>query len=99
MPDIIDIEDFNFIYERDMKNLVKYRDQFNFFTPRCYAIQYKYKLAILIKGNNYVLRKYITDNKINHDDIMFFLFMKGHTINKIIDIINDKDLLFLCLMM
>ena len=46
MPDIIDIEDFNFIYERDMKNLVKYRDQFNFFTPRCYAIQYKYKLAI-----------------------------------------------------
>ena len=94
MPDIIDIEDFNFINERDMKNLKKYRDHFNFLIPRCYAIQYKYKLAILNKGNDYVLRKYIEDNKINHDDIMFFLFMKGHTINKIIDII-DKDLLSL----
>ena len=43
-----------------MKNLVKYRDQFNFFTPRCYAIQYKYKL----ENDDYITITHLENKRI-----------------------------------
>ena len=74
-PEVIDIEDYNMLKEKRIK----------------VGQMFQFKMNLLIRSNEEVMLKFIEMHDIGYDDLSFYMFMNGYTLNDLIRLTTEHD--------